>query len=124
VLFVYVTAPPLTARTWSEPAWKWMGKRMLGRPTHDEEVRRSGETARRFNNWMKDPAGWLGGYEGRNIVVFDFYDALTEYGASNFSRYATGDGSDSHPSSAGNARVAPALVAFLNRAVRNAGLVP
>jgi hypothetical protein len=54
--------------------------------------------------------------------VFDFYDLLTQSGASNYSQYGSMGGADSHPSSAGNARAAAAFVPFLNRAVRYAGL--
>lgn len=124
VLFVYLTAPPVAPRTWTEARWKVWAKRVLGRPSHDEEVRRSAEIARRFNNWVADPDGWLRGYPLRNVAVFDFYDALTGHGESNFLRYATGGGFDSHPSSEGLGLVAPELVRFLNRAVRRAGLVP
>ncbi len=123
VLFVYLTAPPLASRPSPEPAWKWLAKRALGRTSNEERLRTSGDLARRFDNWVTDPQGWLKGYPHRNVVVFDLYDALTDHGASNFSRYATGGGLDSHPSSEGNAKVAPELVSFLNRAVRYAGVV-
>jgi hypothetical protein len=122
VLFVYLTAPPLAPKTTQEPAWNWLVQKALGRLTSDDELRRSGELARDFNNWMVDPNGWLGGYPHRNIVVFDLFDALTGHGASNFSIYATGDGWDPHPSSEGNSKVAAELVPFLNRAVRYAGI--
>jgi hypothetical protein len=123
VLFVYLTAPAVALPSWLEPSWKRLGKQLLGRPTAEDEAGRSAEIARRFNNWVKDPAsGWLAGYGRRNIVVFDFYDILTDGGASNFTRYASGDGSDSHPSRAGNAKAATALIPFLNRAVRYAGI--
>ena len=56
------------------------------------------------------------------MIVFDYYDVLTDGPASDLSRYATGDGSDSHPSSAGNTRAAAALVPLLNRAARRAGI--
>jgi hypothetical protein len=124
VLFVYMTAPPVAPRTWTEPAWKWLVKKALGRPTHDEEVARAGAIARRFNHWVVDPDGWLKGYPLKNVVVFDLYGQLTDGGASDFSRYATGDGADSHPSTEGNTRAAAALVPFLNRAARFAGLLP
>lgn len=123
-LFVYVTAPPVAPHTWSERRWKRTAKQVLGRPTHEEEFRESGAMARRFNEWVTSPGGWLRGYAGRNVVVFDLYAELTEGNASGFSRYPSGNGTDSHPSSAGNARVAPKLVAFLNGAVRQFGAAP
>ncbi len=124
VLFVYLTAPPVAPRTWTEARWKVWVKHALGRPSHGEEKRASAAIARRFNNWVADPEGWLQGYPHRNVVVFEFYDALTDRGASNFSRYATGEGFDSHPSAEGLGRIAPELVRFLNRAVKRADLVP
>lgn len=123
VLFVYLTAPPQAPRTWTEPAWKWLVKKALGRATRAEELRASGDLARSFNNWVKAPDGWLAGYPHRNVVVFDVFDVLTAHGASNLSMYATGDGFDSHPSADGQRRVAAELVPFLNRAVRYAGVV-
>lgn len=123
-LFVYVTAPPVAPHTWSERRWKQFAKQVLGRPTHEEEFRESGTMARRFNEWITGPDGWLRGHAGRNVVVFDLYAELTEGNASGFSRYPSGDGTDSHPSSAGNTRVAPKLVAFLNGAVRQFGAAP
>jgi hypothetical protein len=119
-LFVYLTAPPLAPRAWPEPVWKWLAKKAMGRPSNDEALRNTGSIARRFNNWVSAQDGWLKGYTGTNIVVFDYYDLLTDHGASNFSRYATGEELDSHPSSAGNQKAAHALVPFLNRALRYA----
>lgn len=105
VLFVYLTAPALAPQP-STPRRK-----------------QSAALAREFNDWMKAKDGWLAGYPEKNVVVFDFYDVLTGGGASNFSRYATGGGSDSHPSSEGNVKAARLLVPFINRAVRRAGIV-
>jgi hypothetical protein len=122
VLFVYLTAPPIAAHDGAEPAWTWLAKRLLGRPTRSDRVVRSGELARQFNDWLKAPGGWLKDYPAKNVVVFDFYDVLTDEGASNLSRYPSRGGSDSHPSRAGNAKAAAALVPFLNRAVRRAEL--
>jgi hypothetical protein len=73
---------------------------------------------------MKSPEGWLKGYPEKNVVVFDYYDVLTEGGASNLSRFASGDGRDSHPSAEGNQKAAAAFAPFINRAVRRAGLAP
>ena len=124
VLFVYLTAPPQAPGARTQPAWKWLAKKVLGRQSRVEELRRSGDLAREFNNWMRDPNGWLSGYSSRNVVVFDLFDTLTGHGQSNLSRYPTWDGADSHPSAEGNAIVAAELVPFLNRAVRYAGVVP
>lgn len=123
VLFVYLTAPPLAPKAWPEPAWKWTVKKLLGKPTSLEKLSSSAHLAREFNNWMKSPDGWLKGYAQSNIVVFDYFDVLTDEGRANLSRYPTGDGSDSHPSSEGNAKAAARLVPFLNRAARRAGLL-
>ena len=119
-LFVLVTAPPKVLRT--EPLGKALIKRLMGRTTLLE----SGPWAREFNAWLVDDAhGWLAGYAGKNVVVFDYYDVLTGYGRSNFSVYGSGpDGMDDHPSSEGNQLAAKALAPFLNRAVRRAGLSP
>jgi hypothetical protein len=65
---------------------------------------------------------WLAGYDGVNVVVFDYYDVLTGGGLSNLSAYPTGNGSDSHPSRAGNEAAAAAFAPFLNRAMRRAGV--
>jgi hypothetical protein len=91
---------------------------MLGRPTHDDEFRASAAMARRFNTWVASPDGWLKGYAAGNVAAFDLYDLLTGRGASDFLRYPSGDGTDSHPSSEGQSKVAPALVSFLNTAVK------
>jgi hypothetical protein len=118
VLFVYLTAPPVLPRTWSEPLWKRAVKFVLRRPTADDDLRRSGALARRFNAWVLDPQGWLRGYPHRNIVVFDFYDLLTGNGASNFLVYPGGPtGEDNHPAGAGNQNAAPRIVARINWAV-------
>lgn len=120
-LFVYMTAPPVAPRGYTEPVWKWMAKKVLRKPPIAAAVRRQGEIAREFNDWVASPDGWLAGYPHRNVVVFDLYDVLTG-GASNLSRFPTGDGDDSHPSSAGNQQAAERFVGFLNRAVHRAGL--
>lgn len=123
VLFVYVTAPPLTAPH-DQPFWRWAAKALLGRQVGAAEQRRRAAIARRFNNWVRAPDGWLADYSSRNVVVFDYYDVLTGYGASNLSRYPTRGGVDPHPNAGGNAMAAADFVPLLNRAVRRAGLVP
>ncbi|MCA9553399.1 MAG: hypothetical protein KC933_25405 [Myxococcales bacterium] len=117
-LFVLVTAPPKVLRR--EPVGKVLVKRLLGRTTLID----SGPWAREFNTWLVDDArGWLAGYEGKNVVVFDYYDILTGHGRSNFSMYGSGpDHMDDHPRSEGNKLAAQAFLPFLNRAVRRAGL--
>lgn len=122
VLFVYVTAPPQAPPT-AEPAWKWLARKILGRSQDPAEQRRAAALARQFNNWVRSPTGWLANYPHDNVVVFDYYNILTDDGASNSLAYPTGGGTDSHPSAEGNQRAAEAVVPFLNRAVRRAGLV-
>lgn len=122
VLFVYLTAPPLTAPH-AEPLWRWGARRVLGRSLDAAEQRRRAALARRFNDWVRSPDGWLSGYPHRNVVVFDFFDVLTGDGASNFERYPTGGGTDAHPSREGNLRAARELLPLVNRAVRRAGLL-
>jgi len=122
VLFVAVTAPPLAPRPEKVPLWKWIAYRVLGRPDPGQRLEASGPIAREFNDWLEAPDGWLASYPGRNVAVFNLYDLLTDEGASDFSRYPTGDGFDSHPSRAGNVKATQAFVPFLNRAVRRAGL--
>lgn len=119
-LFVLVTAPPKVLR--QERLGKVLVKRLLGRPT----LLDSGPWAREFNTWLVDAErGWLAGYPGKNVVVFDYYDLLTGHGRSNFSVYGSGpDAMDDHPRSEGNRLAAQAFLPFLNRAVRRAGLEP
>jgi hypothetical protein len=123
-LFVYVTAPPLRARTSSESLWKVVAKRLLDRPDSATEQIHAANTARAFNNWMKSPTGWLEGHTARNIVVFDYFDILTGDGRSNFLEFASRNGTDDHPSSVGQQIAAERCVHFLNRAVRYAGIAP
>ena len=107
VLFVAFTAPPL-AKT---PGLKgWVRDLVKGKEKHPD-------LARQFNSWLTDPQdGWLAGYDGGNVVVFDYYDVLTKYGQTNWSAYPTGGGADSHPSSEGNSKAAEAFVPFLQQA--------
>jgi hypothetical protein len=121
VLFVYVTAPPL-APLRSERGYKWAARKLgllPGRPS----LKDSALLARRFNNWVKAPGGWLEGYAGSNVVVYDYYDLLTGQGRSDLLLYPTQGGQDSHPSSEGNSLSAAPFVPLLNRAVRRAGLL-
>lgn len=120
-LFVYFTAPPVAPRLSSDPAWKWVAKRVLGRGQTPERLRESAARARAFNRWVAASDGWLSGYDGDNVVVFGYFDVLTG-GSGDLLAFPTGDGHDSHPSSEGQRRAAGAFVPFLNRAVRRAGL--
>jgi hypothetical protein len=123
-LFVYVTAPPNAPKEDGEPGWKSIAKRALGKRTAADRLAEQARIARKFNDWVKGDAGWLAGYSKKNVVVFDYFDVLTDRGASNLSRYPNEDGYDSHPTSEGNRKAAAELVPLLNRAVRRAGLVP
>lgn len=123
VLFVCLTAPPLAPGRSTEPLWRLLArtvKRRLQGTTVD--LAESGRLAREFNNWLADTRGWLADYPSENVVVFDYYDILTDVGRSNLSRYPTWAGEDSHPSREGNEKAARAFAPFLNRAVRRAGL--
>lgn len=72
------------------------------------------DLAREFNTWLADAdGGWLAGYAGHNVMVFDYYNVLTRNGATNWSAYPTGNGRDSHPSHAGNREAATRFVDFL-----------
>jgi hypothetical protein len=119
VLFVYVTAPPLAPQR-SEPLYVWLARKIGARPAR-VPLERSAAFARRFDDWVTSPSGWLGGYQGTNVVVFDYYDVLTG-GASDVLAFPTGGGYDSHPASEGNSRAAEQFLPFLDRAVRRAGL--
>jgi hypothetical protein len=121
-LFVYMTSPPRAPQVPRERAWKWLAKKALGRPDAAAAHAAQAEVARKFTNWVNAPDGWLAGYAGKNLAVFNYYDVLTDGGRSNLSRYSADGGWDSHPSSAGNQKVAREMVSFLNRAARRAGL--
>jgi hypothetical protein len=120
VLFVCVTAPPIAPAVQGQPLWKQVAKKILGRASSPAA---SAALARQFNDWLSGDDGWLKGGGLTNVVVFDYYDMLTDCGASNLSCYATDGGRDSHPSRAGNEKAAVDFMSFLNRAVRRAGLV-
>jgi hypothetical protein len=119
VLFVHLTTPPLAAQVEKEPAWKYLARAVLGKAQPGARLEKSGPLARQLNDWVVNE--WLKDYQQKNVAVFDLYNLLTD-GKSNFLAFPTGDGSDSHPSRAGNERATRELVPFLNRAVRRAGL--
>lgn len=120
-LFIAVTAPPMVKPSLSSKTkLKNYIKVFLGRPDTIEKV---GKRIRAFNNWLKDTQnGWLKDYKFKNVVVFDYYDVLTDHGQSNWSMYPTGGGRDSHPSSAGNTKAAQEFIPFINKAVHRLGL--
>lgn len=127
VLFIYLTAPP-EAPAPSAPSPMSVGRRArqlvkaaLGRPSAAEVLGERARLAREFNSWVAARDGWLADYAPKNVAVFDYYDALTQR-RSNLSAYPSGDGSDSHPRAEGQQLAAKALVPFINRAVRRAGL--
>ncbi len=119
VLFVYVTAPPRAPKR-SEPLYVWAARKLGALPAR-MPLEASAALARRFDDWVTSPSGWLAGYPGTNVAVFDYYDVLTG-GRSNLLVFPTGDGFDSHPAAEGNIRAAASFVPFLERAVRRAGL--
>jgi hypothetical protein len=122
VLFVYVTTPPLAPKAAKEPVWKWMARVVTGKPQPGPRLLRAGPLSRRLNDWVTSPDGWLKDYPHKNLVVFDYYDVLTDHGKSDYLAFPTHDGYDSHPSREGHALAAAEFVPFLNRAVRRAGL--
>lgn len=119
VLFVCVTAPPLGPKTRPLPLWRRLLKKVRG---PDDNLAMSALLAREFNQWLAGEKGWLNNSGLTNVVVFDYFDILSGGGGSGLSLYPTADGYDSHPSREGNEKAAAALVPFLNRAVRRAGL--
>jgi hypothetical protein len=121
-LFIYVTAPPQRAKVTKEPLLKWLAKAVLNsRNGSDEQIYESNQ-ARDFNNWLKSSDGWLKDYPHNNIVVFDYFDLLTNNGKSNFLQYASNGGTDNHPSTAGQKLAAIEFIQFINQAVRYAGI--
>jgi uncharacterized repeat protein (TIGR01451 family) len=119
-LFVVITAPPLI-ETETTPA--------------------RAANARAFNNWLVD--NWLTTYPHQNVAVFDFYTVLTTNGGNadtndldlpggnhhryrnnviehvtnqggNTAAYPTVDGTDNHPSAAGNVKAMSEFVWLLN----------
>lgn len=119
VLFVYVTAPPRAPKR-SEPLYERVARRVGVLPAR-VPLEASAALARRFDDWVTSPSGWLAGTPGTNVAVFDYYDVLTG-GRSNLLVFPTGGGLDSHPASEGNRRAAELFVPFLDGAVRRAGL--
>jgi len=120
-LFVYLTAPPVAPKGYKERFGKLVLKKILGRQSAAELVSAQGRLARHFDNWVISPDGWLKGYPLKNVVVFDYYDTLTNHGASNLLYYPTAGGTDSHPSRTGNEKATAEFLPFLNRTVHRMG---
>ena len=111
-LFVAMTAPPIV-KPWMN-RYKEKLLNLIGKGPEQ-----TGNRARVLNNWLKDAeTGWLKDYDLKNVVVFDLYDILTGKGESNWTKYATRDGKNSHPNAEGNAKAAEEFIPFLNRLVR------
>ncbi|MFC1923112.1 hypothetical protein ACFLY4_07470 [Chloroflexota bacterium] len=99
-LFVIITAPPVQDSTYAD-------------------------NARGFNMWLVND--WLEGYEGDNVVVWDFFNVLT--GSNHHHRFANGQvehvfesgantldypSDDDHPSAAGSQKATEEFVPMLN----------
>ena len=123
VLFIYFTAPPLNARAvalWNRNRWL----ERLGAPAAEWRHQRGCVLARELNDWVTSTQGWLAGYEGRNISVFDYFGLLTGSGdrTANFLAFTNGT-DDSHPSGAGQELAARSFLPQLERAVRDSGVL-
>lgn len=122
-LFVYLTAPPMAPKLTPRRLYRVLLDLLRGRGRAEARYAQAAEYARQFNDWLKGEEGWLRDYSGRNVVVFDYFDVLTGDGASNYSKFATEDGFDSHPNREGNVKAAERFRLFLNRSVRRSGLI-
>lgn len=130
-LFIYMTAPPNAGVLPKQPLWKKLAKKAWQKwrktPTEVDEAKEMGARARAFNSWVVDKDGWLKDYPQKNVLVFDYYDVLTDRGSTNFlsSLFANKkDNTDEHPNFDGNMSASDAFMPFINRAVQYAGLVP
>ena len=130
-LFVYMTAPPNAGVLPKQPLWKKLVKKGWHKwrktPTEVDDAKAMGARAREFNSWVVDKDGWLKDYPLKNVLVFDYYDVLTDRGASNFlvAPFASkDDNTDEHPNYDGNMSATDFFLPFINRAVQHAGLVP
>jgi hypothetical protein len=111
-LFVALTAPPLLKQ--EQPPGILM--RLLGKTNRDAADLAS-RRARSFNNWLKNVnSGWLSSYALKNVVVFDYFDALTFYGHSNWLAYPSNREKDALPNAEGNQIAALELATFVSRA--------
>lgn len=115
VLFVAFTAPPQV-----EPRPRGMKARIRAMLQGNRKSPAAG-LAREFNSWLVDTdQGWLAGDAPGNVVVFDYYDILTDHGKTNWSAYGSREGRDSHPSTEGNRKAADAFVPFIHAALAHA----
>jgi hypothetical protein len=124
VLFVCVTTPPLAPCLKPEPLWKTVARALLQKGDRQAKLLRSAALARQFANWLKADDGWLKDYASHNVVVFDYYDILTGRNGSDLLHFPTSNGTDSHPSAAGQRLATEAFIPFINQAARRAGLFP
>lgn len=116
ILFVAVTAPPMVKPFMNK--YKEFFYNIIGKGTGN-----IGERARIFNNWLADnDKGWLSNYKYNNVVVFDLYDILTGNGSSNWTKYPTKNGKDSHPNRDGNTKTAHLFIDFINQAIIYSGI--
>jgi len=123
VLFVYITAPPLSPRVPGLRVWRHIMGYIKGNLFNEAHLRESSRLARQFNDWVISPDGWLRDYEHKNVVAYDYFDALTGHGRFDVSLYPTDRGYDPHPSSEGQNKAAEEFVPFLNRAVHRWGIL-
>ena len=116
-LFVAMTAPPIV-KPWMN-RYKEKVLNIVGKGPEKVGIR-----ARLFNNWLKDTeSGWLSRYKQKNVVVFDYYDILTEKGQSNWTKFPTREGKNSHPNSEGNTKAATEFIGFINREVKDVDMI-
>ena len=109
VLFVAFTAPPR-----AEPKPRGFKEKVAF--LFKKKVK-DADYARQFNSWLVDEQnGWLKGYGLPNVAVFDYYDILTDNGQSNWSRYPSQGGYDSHPTEQGNEKAAKIFMTVLKEA--------
>jgi len=111
-LFVAFTAPPLV----EPPPGGLLARFKAWLKGWLEDGNTSADLAREFNTWLADGQnGWLADYPESNVVVFDYYDILTDHGATDWAAYPSGNGCDSHPNQAGNQQAAGRFLELLQR---------
>ena len=79
-------------------------------------------------NWLVDKNGWLNGYKGKNVFVFDFYGVLSELNshhryyngqiehvyATNYDGISPYHDGDDHPNAIGNQKATTEFISLLN----------